>query len=183
MDVIKNFFVEEDLKTILGWLGINYKKAMKNRIILSCFFACLTIFLGLYFKSIYIILLSIVVGIGYYKLQYFNVKKKKKSLIAIKRRMFPSFVKKILILIRTNNIYTSLVKMADYTDEPIKKYLLELIEDIKSDKTIKPFNDFAEKMEFREAGQIMAVLYTFQEHAMSKKHLYSLEKSISNVVS
>lgn len=181
MDVIKNFFVEEDLKTILGWLGINYKKAMKNRIILSCFFACLTIFLGLYFKSIYIILLSIVVGIGYYKLQYFNVKKKKKSLIAIKRRMFPSFVKKILILIRTNNIYTSLVKMVDYTDEPIKKYLLELIEDIKSDKTIKPFNDFAEKMEFREAGQIMAVLYTFQEHAMSKKHLYSLEKSISKL--
>ena len=71
--------------------------------------------------------------------------------------------------------------MVDYTDEPIKKYLLELIEDIKSDKTIKPFNDFAEKMEFREAGQIMAVLYTFQEHAMSKKHLYSLEKSISKL--
>lgn len=54
MDTIKNFFIEDDLKTILGWLGINYKKAMKNRIILSFFFALCTLFLGYYFKSIYI---------------------------------------------------------------------------------------------------------------------------------
>lgn len=31
-DRIKSFFVENDLKVLLGWLGINYKKAMKNRI-------------------------------------------------------------------------------------------------------------------------------------------------------
>ena len=53
MDTIKNFFIEDDLKTILGWLGINYQKAMKNRIILSFFFAICTLFLGYYFKSIY----------------------------------------------------------------------------------------------------------------------------------
>ena len=52
MRIIRNFFIEEDLKIILGWLGIDYKKAMNNRIILSCFFACITIFLGLYFKNI-----------------------------------------------------------------------------------------------------------------------------------
>ena len=88
---------------------------------------------------------------------------------------------KILILIRTNNVYTSFVKMVEYTDEPIKKYLLELIEEIKNDKSIKPFNNFADKMEFIEAYQIMAMLYTFSEHAMSKKHLVSLETMISNL--
>ena len=180
MDTIKNFFIEDDLKTILGWLGINYKKAMKNRIILSFFFALCTLFLGYYFKSIYIMVASLFVGLGYYKYQYISVKKKKKNLMAIKRRMFPSFVKKVLILIRTNNVYTSLVKMVDYTDEPIKQYLLDMIEDIKKDKSIKPFNDFAKKLEFREAEQTMCMLYTFQEHAMSKKHLYSLESNISN---
>ena len=71
--------------------------------------------------------------------------------------------------------------MIDYTDEPIKGYLRELIDDIKEDKTIKPFNKFASKMEFIEAYQIMTVLYTFSEHAMSKKHLMSLEKMISNL--
>lgn len=181
MNIVKNFFIEEDLEIILGWLGIDYKKAMKNRVILSCFFGICTIFLGIYFKSIYILIASIFVGMGYYKFQYFNVKKRKKNLIALKRRMFPSFVKKVLILIRTNNIYTSLMKMVDYTDDPIKKYLLELIDNIKTDKSIKPFDDFAEKMEFREARQTMAVLYTFQEHAMSKKHLYSLESNISKL--
>lgn len=181
MDTIKNFFIEDDLKTILGWLGINYKKAMKNRIILSFFFALCTLFLGYYFKSIYIMVASLFVGLGYYKYQYISVKKKKKNLMAIKRRMFPSFVKKVLILIRTNNVYTSLVKMVDYTDEPIKQYLLDMIEDIKKDKSIKPFNDFAKKLEFREAEQTMCMLYTFQEHAMSKKHLYSLESNISKL--
>ena len=181
MRIIRNFFIEEDLKIILGWLGIDYKKAMNNRIILSCFFACITIFLGLYFKNIYILVGSIFVGIGYYKYQYFSVKKKKNKQIAIKRRMFPSFVKKMLILIRTNNVYTSFIKMVDYTDEPIKKYLLELIEEIKEDKSIKPFNNFASKMEFIEAYQIMAMLYTFSEHAMSKKHLVSLESMISHL--
>jgi len=95
--------------------------------------------------------------------------------------MFPAFVKKILILIRTNNVYTSLLKMVDYTDEPIKQYLIELIENIKEDKSIKPFNEFASKMEFIEAYQIMAMLYTFSEHAMSKKHLVSLETMISHL--
>ena len=36
-------------------------------------------------------------------------------------------------------------------------------------------------MEFIEAYQIMAVLYTFSEHAMSKKHLVSLETMISHL--
>ena len=181
MGIIKNFFIEEDLENILGWLGINYKKAMNNRIILSCFFACVMIFLGFYFKSIYLMIGSIFVGIGYYKYQYLSIKKRKSKMVALKRRMFPAFVKKMLILIRTNNVYTSLVKMIDYTDEPIKKYLEELIEEIKNDKTIKPFNEFARKMEFIEAYQIMAVLYTFSEHAMSKKHLISLETMISHL--
>lgn len=181
MKLVKNFFVEEDLKIILAWLGIDYKKAMKNRIILSCFFAFITLFLGIYFKNVYIGVASMFVGFGYYKYQYFSVKKRKKKQIALKRRMFPSFVKKILILIRTNNVYTSLIKMVDYTDEPIKKYLLELIEDIKDDKSMTPFNKFASKMEFIEAYQIMAMLYTFSEHAMSKKHLVSLETMISHL--
>jgi len=181
MTFVKNFFIEEDLETILGWLGINYKKAMKNRIIISSFFTLVVIFLAIYFKNIYIGISSIFIGIGYYKYQYLSVKKRKNKMVAIKRRMFPSFVKKILILIRTNNIYTSLIKMVDYTDEPIKKYLLELIENIKVDKTIKPYNEFASKMEFREAYQIMSVLYTFSEHAMSKKHLFSLETMISHL--
>lgn len=181
MKLVKNFFIEEDLKIILAWLGIDYKKAMKNRIILSCFFAFITLFLGIYFKNVYICVASIFVGFGYYKYQYFSVKKRKKKQIALKRRMFPSFVKKILILIRTNNVYTSLIKMVDYTDEPIKKYLLELIDDIKEDKSMTPFNKFASKMEFIEAYQIMAMLYTFSEHAMSKKHLVSLETMISHL--
>lgn len=181
MNLIKNFFIEEDLKTILSWLGIDYKKSMRNRILISCFLGLFTLFIGIYFKNIYVMCASIFVGIGYYKFQYLSVKKQKKNLIALKRRMFPSFVKKVLILIRTNNVYTSLVKMIDYTDDPIKSYLIELVDEIKKDKSIKPFNNFASKMEFVEAYQIMSMLYTFSEHAMGKKHLASLEAMVSHL--
>ncbi|MFA6777410.1 MAG: hypothetical protein WCR80_03090 [Bacilli bacterium] len=181
MNMIKNFYVESDLKILLGWLGINYRKAMRNRIILSIFFCLIFVFLGLYLKNTYLLIFSIAIGIAYYKYQYYSIKKRKSKFTALKRRMFPAFVKKVLILIRTNNIYTSLIKMIPYTDDPIKLYLQELIEEIKNDKSITPFTNFANKMEFVEAYQIMAVLYTFSEHSMSKKHLMSLETMISNL--
>lgn len=181
MQIIKNFFVESDLRVILAWLGIDYKKSMRNRIILSLFFGLLILMLGYYFNSIGLMCFSVILGIAIYKLQYLFVKKKKGNLISLKRRMFPSFVKKILILIRTNNVYMALVKMIDYTDDPIKGYLIELVDEIKTDKSIKPFNNFASKMDFVEAYQIMSMLYTFQEHKMGKAHLISLETMVSQL--
>lgn len=181
IETIKNFFIEDDLEHILEWLGINYKKAQKNRIILSVFFGLITCFIGIYSKVYYLIAIGILVSLAVYKYQYWSVKKKKKKFIALKKRMFPSFIKKILILIRTNNIYNSFIKMIDYTDDPIKQYIVDLVSAIEKDKSIKPYNDFADKMEFIEAYQIMAMLYTFSEHAMNKKHLVSLEKMISHL--
>jgi Flp pilus assembly protein TadB len=154
---------------------------MKNRFLISFIVTLAVAFLGFYFKNIYVMISSVIIGILYYKYQYFSIKNKKKKIIALKRRMFPAFVKKMLILIRTNNIYNALIKMVEYTDDPIKKYLNELIEDIKEDKSMKPFNKFANQMEFIEAYQIMAMLYTFSEHAMNKKHLVSLEVMISQL--
>lgn len=179
--IIRNFFIEEDLKNLLGWMGIHYKKALKNRIMMSliAFFVCL--FIGYYYNNFYLMIISIFVGVGIYKYQYFSTKKRRKKLVAIKRRMFPSFVKKLLILIRTNNIYNSLSKMVEYTDDPIKKYLVQLIDEIKVDKTITPFNNFSRNMEFIESYQVMTLLYTFSEHAMNKKHLISLESMISQL--
>lgn len=181
MDVIRSFFIEPDLSTILSYLGIDYKKAMKNRIMISIVIFIIFIFLAIYYKMYYLFIVSVIAGIGYYKYQYISVKNRKKKVIALKRRMFPAFVKKILILIRTNNIYNSLVKMIEYTDDPIKTCLQDLIEEIKIDKSIKPFNNFASKMEFIEAHQIMSMLYTFSEHSMNKKHLVSLETMISKL--
>ena len=178
---IKKLFIEEDLRSLLGWMGINYKKAMKNRILMSIVVALIVLIAGYYYNSIYVMVMSLFAGTGIYKYQYFSTKNRRKKLIAIKRRMFPSFVKKLLILIRTNNIYNSLIKMVEYTDEPIKKYLVQLIEEIKENKTIEPFNNFSKNMEFIESYQVMNMLYTFSEHAMHKKYLISLESMISQL--
>jgi uncharacterized membrane protein len=178
---IKSFFVEPDLHFLLGWFGIDYKKSFKNRIITSLVITILVLIFGIAFNKIYLIIFSPIIGLIYYKNQYLSIKKKKKSIVTLKRRMFPSFVKKILILIRTNNIYNSLLKMIDYTDEPIKQYLIQLLKDMDNDKTVKPFIDFANNMEFIEAYQVMTMLYTFSEHSMNKKHLVSLEQMISQL--
>lgn len=53
---IKNFFIEEDLNVLLGWLGINYDKAMKNRIKTSILVLILFLVLGVIMKNIYVII-------------------------------------------------------------------------------------------------------------------------------
>lgn len=178
---IKSFFIEPDLHFLLGWFGIDYKKSFKNRIVTSLVITIFVLIFGFAFNKLYLIIFSPIIGLIYYKNQYLSIKKKKKSIATLKRRMFPSFVKKVLILIRTNNIYNSLLKMVDYTDEPIKQYLIQLLKDMDNDKTVKPFIDFANNMEFIEAYQVMTMLYTFSEHSMNKKHLVSLEQMISQL--
>lgn len=175
---IKNFFIEEDLSVLLGWLGINYKKAMNNRIKTSILILILFLVLGVIMKNIYVIISSFFVALIFYKYQYYSTKNKRKKLIVLKRRMFPSFVKKLLILLRTNNIYVSLNKMLDFTDDPIKKYLVQLIDEIDKDKSVQPYINFANNMEFIEAYQIMIMLYSFSEKAMNQKHLSNLENMI-----
>ncbi|MDD4375545.1 MAG: hypothetical protein PHR25_02070 [Clostridia bacterium] len=178
---MKKFFIEKDLKEILGWLGLGYKKSIRKRIFSSLLITILIFLLGLFLKNIPIQIFSIPVFFLYYKYQYYDIKKKRNKFIIIKKRMFPSFMKKLLILIKTNNIYQALNKLVEYTDEPIKKYLIELINDIDVDKSIKPYIKFAKKMEFSEAYQVMIVIYTFSEHSMKKEYLISLEKMISRL--
>lgn len=175
---IKSFFVEEDLKILLGWLGINYKKAMKNRIQNSIIVFAILVICGILFKNLYILLSSMIVALIYYKIQYFITKNKRKKIVVLKKRMFPSLVKKLLILLRTNNIYVSLNKLLDFTDDPIRKYIVQLIEEINKDKSVQPYINFANNMEFIEAYQVMIMLYTFSEKSMSKTHLTSLENMI-----
>lgn len=151
---------------------------MKNRIKNSVFLFVLFLIIGIVFKNIYISLSSVLISIVYYKIQYLLLKNEKKKVIALKRRMFPSMVKKLLILLRTNNTYISLNKLLDFTDNPIKKYLIEMIQEIDLDKSVKPYLNFAKKMEFVEAYQVMIMLYTFSEKSTSKSHLSSLEAMI-----
>lgn len=178
---MKSFFIEKDLKSLLNWLGINYKRAIKKRILYSAIITTIVLGLGLFLHNIALSIFSIIVGIIYYKYQYYEIKLKKEKQAVLKRRMFPSFVKKLLILIKTNNIYQALNKLINYTDEPIKKHLVSLINDIDKDKSIKSYLRFAKNMEFSEAFQIMIVIYTFNEHSMKKEYLKSLEKMIASL--
>lgn len=178
---MKSFFIEKDLKSLLNWLGINYKRAIKKRILYSAIITTIVLGLGLFLHNIALSIFSIIVGIIYYKYQYYEIKLKKEKQAVLKRRMFPSFVKKLLILIKTNNIYQALNKLINYTDEPIKNHLVSLINDIDKDKSIKPYLRFAKNMEFSEAFQIMIVIYTFNEHSMKKEYLKSLEKMIASL--
>lgn len=179
--MIKKILIEDDLETLLGWFGYDYDKALKNRI-KSTVLMSLVISVFIFAMGNYnLIIPAIILVILFYKNQYWQLKRTKKSTDELKRRMFPSFIKKLLILMRTNNIYTSLLKMKDYTDEPIKGYLLELIEEVNNDKGSDPYVKFANKMGFIEAYQVMIMLYSFAEHSKNKKHLISLEKMISQL--
>ena len=178
---MRKMFFEDDLKVLLGWLGIDYKKAIKNRVRKTIVLFLLVVVLGFLLKNVYIIFSSLLVSIIYYKLQYYFIKNERNKTVDLKRKMFPSFIKKLLILLRTNNIYISLNKLLEFTDDPIKKHLKELISDIDNDKSIEPYIKFANNMEFIEVYQVMIMLYTFFEKSMSETHLISLENMITQL--
>lgn len=177
--LLNSIFIEEDLKQLIDWLGLNYKQTIKKRFTQSLLFVPLAIMIYIATGNIFITTLVALLSLVYYKAQYFQVKYKKSNIIAIKRRMFSPFVKKVLLLLRTNNTYQSLSLAIDYVDEPIKTYLIELIKEIDEDKSMKPYQNFAKKLEFSEAGQIMNMLYIFNEHSTDERHLSQLEKVIS----
>ncbi len=79
LEKIKIFFIEEDLEVLLGWLGINYKKAIKNRIKNSVFIFIFILIVSLLFKKIYLFALAFVAALLYYKLQYYMTKNKKRN--------------------------------------------------------------------------------------------------------
>lgn len=180
-DKIKSFFIEKDLKIYLENFNLNYKKYMKNRILQSLMIIVIVIIFTLILKSPKILILAIPLSILIYKYKYISLIKYKKNQIIMKKRMFPIFVKEILLLVRTNNIYNALKKEIEYTPEPIKTYLIELIEDIDKDKSKKPFDKFADKMEFEQSSLVMSMLYTFNEYALNRDHLKSLELLISQL--
>ena len=178
---IKSFFIEKDLKLYLENFNLNYKKYMKNRIMQSIMIIIIVIIFTAVFKSPKILLLSLPLAVLTYKYKYMILVKYKKNQIIMKKRMFPIFVKEILLLVRTNNIYNALKKEVEYTPEPIKTYLVDLVTDIDNDKSKKPFDDFANKMEFEQAALVMSMLYTFNEYALNREHLKSLELLINQL--
>lgn len=180
-NIIKKFFVEEDLKNSLGWLGIEYKKAIKQRIFKSLYALIFLLVIGILLKKYFLCALSVPIFLIYYKYLYYDIKKSRAAQILIKRRMFPSFIKKILILLRTNNIYISLKIMTDFTDEPYKSFLIVLTDEMNHDKGINPYLNFAKKLEFDEATQIMLMIYTFTNITKSDKHLISLDNLITKL--
>ena len=179
--MIKKILIEDDLETLLGWFGYDYDKSLKKRIKSTVLISLVLSVFIFAIENYNLIIPAIILVLLFYKNQYWQLKRTKKSTDELKRRMFPSFIKKLLILMRTNNIYTSLLKMKDYTNEPIKGYLLELIEEVNNDKGSDPYVKFANKMGFIEAYQVMIMLYSFAEHSKNKKHLISLEKMISQL--
>jgi hypothetical protein len=178
---IKSFFIEKDLKLYLENFNLNYKKYMKNRIMQSIMIIIIVIIFTVVFKSPRILLLSLPLAVLTYKYKYMILVKYKKNQIIMKKRMFPIFVKEILLLVRTNNIYNALKKEVEYTPEPIKTYLVDLVTDIDNDKSKKPFDDFSNKMEFEQAALVMSMLYTFNEYALNREHLKSLELLINQL--
>lgn len=174
MNKIKNIFIEKDLKYNLERCNLNYKKFQRIRIFQSVFILVLMSLL-IYNIDYRFIFISVILSFITYKYKYFELLKNIQKIKKIKRRMFPLFIKDILLFLKTNNVYNSLKKELEYSNEPIKKHLENLILDIEEDKTIIPYQTFARNMEFKEAELVMSMLFTFSEYSLKSENLKSLE--------
>lgn len=165
--------MEKDLKDLTSNLNINYNLFKRNRIIetVIMLFISITLFLINDIFFICIFLLPYLV----YKGKYNNLVKNKNNLIKMNQKLFPFFIKDLLILLKTNNVYNSLKEELNFIGEPYKTYITNLLNEMDSDKSKKPFDNFAAKLGFNEANLVMNTLYTFQEYSISKEHLENLD--------
>lgn len=59
--------------------------------------------------------------------------------------------------------------------------MTQLITEKDNDKSITPYINFANNIEFIEAYQVMIMLFTFYEKSMSETHLISLEMMVTQL--
>lgn len=177
--MITELLKETHLDTYLSYFRTEKKKFLLIRciygLILFCFFA-----LGILFIKEYLWLMSlpIIFYMGY-KIPYLNLILNKKKSDLINSYLFPQFLGSFLALLSSSgNVYQTLVETVEYTDDPLRSELNNLIEKIEQGNNRDDYLAFADYIGTSEAYMIMDMIYQFSEYGVQKEAIQELENYI-----
>lgn len=160
------------LKRDIEFIGLTYKKELVKIIIIN---AILVISLSLAFifaKTIMVLLIGLLVIFGANYFIYFTYSGKKAQLIKDRADEFVHIISYFRIFIRNkNNVYQSFNKLMSYSSDWMKDKIEIMLNAIDSDKSIKPFTDFADRFDLPIARNVMISIYQMIEQGEVSEQL------------
>ena len=160
------------LKRDIEFIGLSYKKEMIKIIIINVV-ACLGVVAGYIFTKMVMVLiigLLAVFGINYFI--YFTYSGKKTQLIKDRSDEFVHIISYFRIFIKNkNNVYQSFNRLLSYSSDWMKDKIEIMLNAIDSDKSIKPFTDFADRFDLPIARNVMISIYQMIEQGEVSEQL------------
>jgi len=159
---------------------ILFNKRIQNTLIVIVVIFCLM----LKNMSYVYFLVCLVLGFGFFKLDYLNLKSYYKKHLHEIDTMLPYYLKGLEILIQHYTVPVAIGKSLDDAPEIFKDGLKELINEINAgNDTIEPYMNFAKQYPVRDSMRMMRLLYRLSLGRQERKQeqLLAFSKTISNL--
>ena len=160
------------IKRTIEFIGLSYKKEMVKIMASNIVALIVAVMAFLLTKMPIMIAFSLLLVFGVNYLFYFMYSSKKSSLIKERTDEFVHIISYFRIFIKNkNNVYQSFNSLIPYSSDWMKERIETMLRAIDSDKTIKPFTDFADKFDFPIARNVMISIYQMIEEGETSSHL------------
>ncbi len=159
---------------------ILFSKRLQNALIIILLVFCLL----LKNMSYVYLIVCLVAGFAFFKLDYINLKNYYKRHLHEIDTMLPYYLKGLEILIQHYTVPVAIGKSLDDAPEIFKDGLKELINEINAgNDTIEPYMEFARQYPVRDSMRMMRLLYRLSLGRQERKQeqLLAFSKTISNL--
>ena len=152
------------LRKTIEFIGLNYKVEMTKIILSNIAIILISTLVVILIKMPIVIAFSALLLIGTNYVFYFLYSNRKAALIKERSDEFVHVISYFRIFIQNkNNVYQSFNRLMTYSSEWMKDKIEIMLRAIDSDKTIKPFTDFADRFDFPIARNVMISIYQMIE--------------------
>lgn len=169
------------LKEKIERCNLNYKKEIRNRILINILaivpFLLIIILKQNFAILIYFLLFLLLTNAFYYTSYDRKISKNKNNLINDFINVFSYFR---IYISNNRNVYMSIKEISNYGTPYIKNKLLELLDAIDEDKSIKPFLTFSSYFESKKVEEVMIAIYEMIDEGNNENYISQFVSSFES---
>ena len=160
------------LKRDIEFIGLTYKKELVKIIIINTISVLLAALAFIFTKTAMVLIVGLLAIFGINYFIYFTYSGRKAQLIKDRADEFVHIISYFRIFIKNkNNVYQSFNKLMSYASDWMKDKIEIMLNAIDSDKSIKPFTDFADRFDLPIARNVMISIYQMIEQGEVSEQL------------
>ena len=160
------------LKRDIEFIGLTYKKELLKIIIINVVTTIGAAFGFILTKMPMVLIVGLLAIFGVNYFIYFTYSGRKAQLIKDRSDEFVHIISYFRIFIKNkNNVYQSFNKLLSYSSPWMKDKIEIMLNAIDSDKSIKPFTDFADRFDLPIARNVMISIYQMIEQGEVSEQL------------